>query len=126
MIFHVSFHLTPFLHFEPLLLYFTMIYYSLFFLPPPTQPVFKIIEDLHERTSRFNPGNLDLLTQKAALARVELEALKAESLTTVPLTSHAERVEKLYSAMQAWETVSGSFPMVVQRLTGATSADTPA
>ncbi len=86
-----------------------------------TQPVFEVIQDLHERISRFNPANLDVLKQKAALARVELEALRVESSMTAPLTSHAERVEKLYSAIQSWEAVSGSFPIVVQRLTGSTA-----
>ncbi len=43
-----------------------------------------------------------------------MEASKAPP----PLTGNAERIEKLYSAMQAWEAVSGSFPIVVQRLKG--------
>ncbi len=95
---------------------------SIFIVPPfPTtqQPIFQTVEDLHDRISRFNPANLDILIQKAALARVELEALRMEaSKAPPPLTGNAEHIEKLYSAMQAWEAVSGSFPIVVQRLKG--------
>ncbi|CAN0370568.1 unnamed protein product [Pylaiella littoralis] len=84
-------------------------------------PLVDLVASLEKRVSVLQPGRLDVLKQKAQLAKAELDGL-AKSRASVTGASSAssrsrnKKVEEAFATLEAWQGVAHGLPALVDRL----------
>ncbi|CBJ32685.1 conserved unknown protein [Ectocarpus siliculosus] len=85
-------------------------------------PLAEVVASLEKRVSVLEPGRLDVLRQKAQLAKSELDALAksrsapASGSASSSSSARGKKVEEAFATLENWQGIAAGLPALVDRL----------